>query len=308
MTVPDTFRPAGANPTLAAAAMVLTYAFLIGFTDNWVRVIADEGGLWQFHAIRTAMAAALLFLLARPLGLSLRPRRPRAILARSLIHATAMVIYFGCLAFLSVAEVAAGLFTAPIFVLILSRFVYGHAIGPFRVLAVVVGFVGVMLVLGFGLKVVTPAMVLPIVAGLFYALGNLATREWCAGERAETLLLGFFLGLGFFGLIGMAVLSVWHPEVPQGTAGFVLRGPVWPSAAFLFWTFVQAAGSLLGVGLMIRAYQVAEASRVAVFEYAILPMSAIWTWAIWGEGISLTAVLGMGLIVIAGAIIALRAR
>ncbi|WP_284162678.1 DMT family transporter [Frigidibacter sp. SD6-1] len=308
MTVPDTFRPAGANPTLRAAAMVVTYAFLIGFTDNWVRVIAAEGGLWQFHATRTGMAAALLFLLARPLGLSLRPRRPRAVLARSLIHAVAMVIYFGCLAFLSVAEVAAGLFTAPIFVLILSRFVYGHPIGPFRVLAVLVGFAGVMLVLGFGLRAVTPAMVLPIVAGLFYALGNLATREWCAGETAETLLLGFFLGLGFFGLIGMAVLSVWNPEVAEGTAGFVLRGPVWPSSAFLFWTFVQAAGSLLGVGLMIRAYQVAEASRVAVFEYAILPMSALWTWAIWGEGISLSAVLGMALIVFAGAIIALRAR
>ena len=308
MTVPDIVRPARANPTLRAAAMVLAYAFLIGFTDNWVRVIAREGGLWQFHAIRTAMAAALLFLLARPLGLSLRPRRPRAVLARSLIHAVAMVLYFGCLAFLSVAEVAAGLFTAPIFVLILSRFVYGHPIGPFRVLAVVVGFIGVMLVLGFGLRVATPAMVLPIVAGLFYALGNLATREWCDGETAETLLLGFFLGLGLFGAIGMAVLSVWHPIVPEGTAGFVLRGPVWPSAPFLFWTFVQAAGSLLGVGLMIRAYQVAEASRVAVFEYAILPTSALWTWALWGEGISLTAVTGMGLIVIAGTIIALRAR
>ena len=99
--------------------------------------------------------------------------------------------------------------------------------------------------------------------GAFYALGNIATREWCAGESAGTLLIGFFLGLGFLGLIGIAVLGLWQPEVPGGPAGFVLRGLVWPTGPFLFWTFVQAAGSLLGVGFMVRAYQIAEASRVA---------------------------------------------
>ena len=59
-----------------------------------------------------------------------------------------MVIYFGALAFLDVALVAAGLFTAPIWVLLISRFVYGHSIGPVRIFAVVLGSVGVVLVLG----------------------------------------------------------------------------------------------------------------------------------------------------------------
>ena len=120
--------------------------------------------------------------------------------------------------------------------------------------------------------------------------------------------MGFFLGLGLFGLIGLGVLAVWQPAVPDGQAGFVLRGPVWPSTTFLLWTFVQAAGSLLGVGLMIRAYQTAEASRVAVFEYAILPMSVMWTWIIWREGISWTAGAGIVLIFVAGLIIAARSR
>lgn len=81
-----------------------------------------------------------------------------------------------------------------------------------------------------------------------------------------------------------------------------------PGGAFWFWTFVQAAGSLLGVGLMIRAYQIASASRVAVFEYVILPASAFWGWVIWSETLTPLAVLGMGLITLAGAMIALRAR
>jgi hypothetical protein len=63
------------NRTTAALGAVLIYAIVIAFTDNFVRVIAADGGLWQFHATRTAMAFALLALLARPLRLRLWPRR-----------------------------------------------------------------------------------------------------------------------------------------------------------------------------------------------------------------------------------------
>lgn len=295
--------------TLAAAALVLGYAVIIGFTDNYVRVIAEEGGLWQFHATRSVMAWMILLALLVPMGLRLRPRNLRAVVARSAIHGSGMLIYFGALAFLPVALVAAGLFTAPIFVLLISGFAFGHHIGPVRIVAVAVGFVGVVMVLGpQALGGASLAAILPVAAGALYALGNVATREWCAEETAETLLGGFFLALGVLGAIGMAVLSVWPLDVPEGPAGFVMRGAVWPSGTFLFWTFVQAAGSLLGVGMMIRAYQLADAGRVSVFEYVILPASAAWSWLIWGETLTPLAIAGMVLIAVAGMMIALRAR
>ncbi|MCB2159589.1 MAG: DMT family transporter, partial [Rhodobacteraceae bacterium] len=139
-------------------------------------------------------------------------------------------------------------------------------------------------------------------------LGNIATRQWCAGESAETMLAGFFAALGAYGLLGLAVLALWQPEAPAGAEGFILRGAVWPTPSFLLWTFVQAAGSLVGVGMMVKAYQMAEASRVAVFEYVILPASAFWTWALWGEVLSMRAMAGMVLIFAAGLIIAVRGR
>ena len=305
-TIPMT---AAADRTLAAAAAILGYAIIIGFTDNFVRVIAADGGLWQFHALRGVMAMAILGLAARPLGLRLAPRNLRAVAGRSLIHGCAMLIYFGCLAFLPVATVAAGLFTAPIFVLLISRFAFGHPVGPYRIAAVLIGFLGVILVLGPASgERIGAATVLPVAAGALYALGNLATREWCAGETAETLLAGFFVTLGLFGVIGMGALALWPVPVPEGAAGFVLRGATVPTGRFLIWTFVQAAGSLIGVGLMIRAYQIADAGRVAIFEYVILPASAFWTWVLWGETLGPLAVAGILLIFAAGLIIALRGR
>jgi drug/metabolite transporter (DMT)-like permease len=295
--------------TLAAAGMVLIYASIIGYTDNYVRVIAAQAGLWQFHATRTLMALCLLGLAAPILGLRLRPVNLKAVVARSTIHGLAMVIYFGALAFLPVALVAAGLFTAPIFVLLISRLVYAEVIGPFRIIAVILGFVGVILVLGpEAMQGASLPALLPVIAGAMYALGNIATRKWCPEESAETLLAGFFTALGIIGLIGMTFLALHPIPVPQGTAGFLQRGPLWPGSDFWLWTFVQAAGSLLGVGLMVRAYQIADASRVSVFEYVILPASAFWSWVIWGQGLTPLAVAGMVFIVAAGLMIALRAR
>lgn len=295
--------------TLAAAGMIVIYATIIGFTDNYVRVIAAEAGLWQFHATRTAMAVGLLAALAPVLGFRLRPRNLKAVLARSAIHGCGMVIYFGALAFLPVALVAAGLFTAPIFVLLIERFAYGNRIGPFRIVAVAMGFAGVILVLGpEALRGASLPALLPVLAGALYATGNIATRRWCPEESAETLLAGFFLALGVAGVIGMAVLALHPLPVPEGTDGFLMRGPLWPSSEFWFWTAVQAVGSLLGVGLMVRAYQIADATRVSVLEYVILPASAAWTWVLWGEGLKPVAVLGMVMIVAAGTMIALRSQ
>lgn len=293
----------------AAALAILGYAVLIGYTDNYVRVIAAEAGLWQFHATRTAMAIILFALAAPLLGLSLRPVNGRAVIARSVVHGLGMLVYFGCLAFLTVAQAAAGLFTAPIWVLIFGRFLFGQRIGPFRIAAAAVGFLGVVLVLTPGSdQPLGWASLFPVVAGALYALGNLATREWCAAESAATLTLGFFLAMGAAGLAGMGLLALFPFAVPDGTDGFILRGWVWPSGTFLWWTFVQALGSAVAVGLMVRGYQLAEASRVAVLEYVILPVSAGWGWFLWGEVLGWAAVLGMALIVVAGALISVRAR
>jgi len=295
------------NRILPATAAIVGYTILIGFTDNFVRVIAVDTGLWQFHLIRSIMAVPLIALAALVLGLRLRPKRPLALAARSAVQATGIMIYFGCLGFLSVAQAAAGLFTAPIFVLLITRFAYGYPLGPVRIAAVALGFVGVLLVLQPGVQTqLSWVSAVPVLAGAFYALGNIATREWCAEETAEAMTLGFFIALGLGGLIGVIALAFWDPAVPPGMDGFILRGWVMPSSTFFYWTIVQAVGSILGIGLMIKGYQLAEASRVSIIEYIILPVSAGWSFLLWGESLAPSAFLGLGLIFIAGVLIAFR--
>jgi drug/metabolite transporter (DMT)-like permease len=209
------------------------------------------------------------------------------------------------LAFLPVAQVAAGLFTAPIFVLFFQRFLYGQGISGLQIMAVVTGFAGVVLVLGpEALSGATLAALLPVISGALYAMGNIATQRWCKGETAESVVAGFFGMLGVYGLIGMAGPLGLSAGGARGTEGFLQRGPVWPTGEFLWWTFVQAAGSLVGVGMFVKAYQMAEVSKVSVFEYVILPASALWGFLLWGETLGWIAWVGMALIALAGVIIA----
>lgn len=301
MTVP--------NRTAAAAMMIGTFAVIIGYIDNYVRVIAGEIGLWEFHLLRSLMIVPMLAVLVPLLRLRLWPVAPLAVLARSLVHATGMLLYFGALAFLPVAQVAAGLFSAPFFVLLIQRVVYGQPISQVSLAAVALGFGGILLVLGPGAAgEIGLASLLPVAGGAFYAMGNIATRAWCPRESVATLTAGYMAILGLMGLIGMVVLAVLAPEAAAGADGFLTRGAAWPSAEVWFWVVVQAAGSLIGVGLLVRGYQLTQASQASVFEYSVLPAAALWGWLLWGQVPSLAAIAGMALIISAGVLIALRWR
>lgn len=293
---------------LAAAAAILTAMAIIGYIDNFVVVIAETGGLWQFHLLRALMVIPAVVLIAVALGWPVRPKSWGAVAGRSACWSAAMLLYFGSLAFLPIAQSVAGLFTSPIFVLILGAVFFGHKVGPVRIAAALVGFGGVLMVLQPWADDLSPWTLVAVAAGAFYALGAIATRQWCEGEGTMALLAGSFTAMALLGGLGVLAMTLFPQEVPAGPDGFVLRGWVAPDATFLFWTVVQAVGSLVAVGCITRAYQWGEASYVAVFEYSLLIFVSVWAFVLRGEGLDPLAAIGIGLIIGSGVVIALRSR
>lgn len=290
--------------TRAAAALIVLAMADIALIDSWVRHVAPDIGLWQFTFMRCVMACAMLLPLVLALGWRLRPVRAWAVLLRSAAASLGMVLYFGALALMTIAQAGAGLFTAPIFVLIVSALVFGVRVGPVRIAAVALGFVGVLVVLRpWGAGVAPAAAALAVTAGLFHALGAVLTRQLCRAESTATLNMGFFLGMAVWGLLGLVAVAMLAPE--DGT-GWFSRGWVAPSGTVLAWSAAHALGSVIAIGLLIRGYQLAEASRVTVFEYSFLPLAALWTWLQFGDRPDPATLVGMALIVSAGTVIALR--
>jgi drug/metabolite transporter (DMT)-like permease len=289
----------------AGAASILGGMMLLGITDNFVRLISDQAGLWQFQILRSAMALPLLALAATLFGLGLRPRRPGAVALRSACQTAAMLLYFGALPMMPIAQVGAALFTAPIWVLVFSAAFFGRPIGRRQVLAVALGFAGVLAMLRPDPSDLDAVTLMPLAAGALYGLSNLMTREWCAQEPLGTLLAGFFGGLGIVAIVALAVLAlVPPPEELRSAAPFLLDGWRPVSGGLLFWIFVQAAGSLLAVGLIARGYQSGETGTLAVFEYSFLLTAGFWAWVLWGEALRPLDFGGIAMIIVSGAIIA----
>jgi len=211
---------AGANRPVLAAMLVLGAMALFGLIDNFMRLAAENGGLWQFHLLRGTLAVAVLVPLAWLLKIRLRPRNARLVLGRSALNTTAMVIYFGCLGLMPIAQAVAGLFTAPIFVVIFSVLFFGERIGPRRIFAVALGFVGIILVLRPETGDFSWLTVLPVIAGAFYGLGNLITRRLCMQEGTLTLLGGFFGLMTLAGALGCLVLWFYPLPVAAGRMDF----------------------------------------------------------------------------------------
>jgi len=321
-----TFSPAQtlANRPLIAAGCIVTGMAALSFVDQFIGELKKEAGLWQFLFVRTWLMIGALWLFANLRGISMRPVSIRALGVRSVSMTLGMVIYFGALGYMPVAKAAAGLFTSPIFVLLISVFFLRQRVGPWRIIAVAIGFLGIVMVLtpGSGALLLNPMLLgelpgtsstgvatwigfIPALAGLFYGLAVVATRQWCSRESTMALLVSNLGTMGIFS--GLMLLVVTFVPGIGVADSFLMRPWTAPTGDFWFWTMVQAVGSLTGVVLLTKGYQLGEASYVSVFEYSILIFSALFSYLILDEILESGAIVGIALIILAGCTIVLRA-
>lgn len=285
---------------------MLAAMMVIGCIDNFIALIARDAGLWQFQILRSAMGLPLV-VLASVVGFgTLWALRLWAVALRSLFVAFAMLFYFGSLAFMPLAQALAGLFTSPIFILLITAFILREPVGPARIFAVIIGFIGILLVLDSDWATLNWTSFLPVVGGLFYAMGAVATRQLCEGESTLSMLSMLLIIQAIIGVIALGVLGQFEFTVPEGAAGFIQRGWVWPVTAALPFIFLQAAGSVLGVGLIIRAYQLGSASYVAVYEYSVFISGPFFAWILFGQTVTAVQAGGILLVAAAGILIAMR--
>ena len=293
------------NGQRAAFSMILAM-LIIGFIDNYIVIIAGQASLWQFQIIRASMAIPLV-MLASLVGFgTIWPKRLWAVSIRSGLIALAMIFYFGALAFMSIAQALAGLFTSPIFILLITAFILKNPVGKIRIFAVILGFVGILLVLDTGLADMSWINLLPVLGGLLYAMGAVATRELCEEESTLSMLVVMLIFQALIGAIALGVVRYMDIPAAQGADGFMSRLWVWPLDQVFHLIVLQAIGSVIGVGFLIRAYQLGEASYVSVLEYSVFIFGPVFAWFLFGQTVSGLQMSGSVLVAAAGMIIALR--
>ena len=290
--------------TVASIFFMVTGMAILGTIDNFMKFIAVEISLWQFHFVRSFIAVPVIVIFGLLAGWDLRTKRLWPVLGRNMFLTGAMFVYFGCLGFFPIAAVAAGLFTAPVLVMFINAIWSRRAIGLIRLATAFVGFIGTILVLKPDVGGLSWANLIPVSAGLMYAFGNVATRKWCEGESAVSLLWSYMFLMLIFGGLGVVYLY-FNPGDPSN---YLTRGWVWPSAGVWVWIWLQAVFSLVGIGFIMKAYLIGEVTYVSIFEYSMLIFASIAAWVLFGDRLGPLGFVGIGLITITGIVIAIRSK
>ena len=282
--------------------------FMLGLQDAIIKWTSTGISLWQFQFFRSAFNLMLLTIFVRFVlaGRLTPPIRLWAVMARSLLLCGAMVTFFSGVPFLSLAEIAAGLYVFPLFVGVLSHFVLGEKVGPRRIVAILVGFCGTLMILKPGTDAFTPISLLPVSAGFFYACTILTTRKLCRDESPVTLAMGvavMFLTLGITGLI----VFTPQPWVEQAAAWpYIFTGWSWvDTSVYGVIAFCSVLNLTANISLA-KAYQSAEASWLAPFDFSYLIWATFWGFVIWRDLPDAWMFAGMVLIAASGGFVAWR--
>ena len=272
--------------------------------DLILKLISGDYPLHQAMVLRSLTAIPVLLVITRAFdgGLStLVSRSWPAMLARGLLNFVAYTAYYLALAALPMATTVALYFTAPLIITILSVVILGDEVAPRRWLAVVLGFLGVLLMVRPGSDLFDWAALLPVLCGAAYALSMIMARSM--GTRDSAAAMAFWGNLAFLLCAGcLSLVFGWggdghdlHPSL-----AFLTRGWVMPTAWDAFLMCACGLIAAIGLTLLTQAYRVAQSAVVAPFEFTFAFWGVLWGWLFWGDLPDALGWVGIAIIIAAG--------
>ena len=198
-------------------------------------------------------------------------------------------LFFG-LTYLPIAEATTIGFVAPLFITALSVPILKEKVGIHRWSAVAVGLIGVIIIVRPGGDLWHFASIMPLLGALFFALFQIMTRLLSTTEKTYTTL--FYTGLGGFVWSSLIVPFVW----------------ITPSYIYFLVFFITGAMGAIAHLCMINAFDRAEASLLAPYNYTKLLWVSIFGYLVFGDIPSLDMWIGAVIIVSAGIYIFYREK
>jgi len=221
---------------------------------------------------------------------SLHTDNPKGHLIRALLVILGTFLFVSGLKHLPLTDAIAIAFAGPLFIAALAPPLLGEYVGWRRWMAVLSGFIGIVIIMRPGGGVFQWAALFPLAASLTGAFRDILTRGMSETETSVALL--------FYTSLGVVLASM------------VVSPFVWQPVPFADWGWFAVNGFLIGSAhfLMIETFRYGEAALVAPFKYSGAVWAAIFGYFIWGDIPDLGTVMGVTVVVVAGLYILHRER
>lgn len=272
--------------------MLLAMAVLPGI-DVIAKFMGRNGmPVMQIVWARLAFGAVLtLPFAARHTGLrGLIPQRPTINTLRASLLIAATFFFFSALKFLPIADALAIFFVQPLVVTALSPLILGETIGLRRWAAVVVGFIGTLIIIRPGVAALNPGSLLALAAGTSLALYFLLTRRIAGRTRA--------------------IVTTFHTNAIGGVIATVLVAWVWKAPTPSEWLQFLALAAIANIGhyCIVRAYDHAEASLLAPLAYTEMVTSTVMGLIFFGDFPDRWTLAGVAILISSAIYISMRER
>jgi drug/metabolite transporter (DMT)-like permease len=264
----------------------LLVASTVLFSVLWclIKALSERYSVYEVSFFRNLFAIPpVMLMVAMHGGLpSLRVRHIYGHVWRAVVGVVSMVLGFVSYHLMPLADAIAISFAAPLLVTALSVPMLGERVGPWRWGAVIVGFIGVLVIVRPGSGMFSPGVIVALAAAATGALASVTIRQ--LNRTDPPLVIVCYFTVFSTLLTALPLPFVW--STPKGAD----------------WALIILLGLTGGVGqyFMTRAFALAPAALISPFNYAGMLWATLFGWAIWGDIPSPHVILGALIVIASG--------
>lgn len=240
---------------------------------------------------RSVIGMAILLPIALWNGLSvLKTEQLSRHVVRNSFHFGAQFSWFYALTLIPLAQLVSIEFTMQIWTAIIALFYLGDRLTRNKVIAIIIGFVGILVIVRPGFTQVQPGQLFALLSAVGFALSVVMTKQLLKKDNAFTTLF-YMVGTQ---LVFVSLIAMLNWQLPSSLK-------TWP------WLLAVGIAALTAHYSLARALQLSDASTITQIDFARVPLVAILGWWLYNEGVDIYLVIGAGLILL-GNLINLRAK
>ncbi|MGB5705295.1 MAG: DMT family transporter [Arenicellales bacterium] len=277
--------------TLKGIVILVIATFFFAAQDALTKRLTQTLSVFEIVCIRFFIFSLFALVFAhKRIGIwqGLKSANPGLQIIRGLLISSEIAVFAYAIRFLGLAEMHALFACFPLLITVLSVPMLGERVGWRRWLAVIVGFLGTLLIIRPGIGVFDPFSTIALIAALMFAVYNILTRKVSRTDRFETSLL-------YFGLAGFLAFLLAMP--------FVWQTPTTEESALLISLSIT---SIIGHLCLIKSLELVPAVILQPFNYFVLVWAIVFGYLLYGEVLEPVTLFGAGMVVASGVFIAQR--
>ena len=282
-----------ADRVLAGVTLMLGFCVTAPLLDVAAKLASGSVPVGQITTARFIVQCALMAPFVWIMGLSLRVARWQwlALFFRAALLFVATFCFIAAIRVMPLADALAIVFVAPFIVLLVGKFYLGEDVGPRRVGAAIVGFVGVVFVIQPSFAAFGAVALFPLGTAVGFAFYILVTRG--LSRRMHPVTLQFHTGL-IASLLCLPVMIL-----AQGT-GLEMLDPVWPRGVAWLWLFGVGFFATLSHMMMTYALSLAPSATLAPLQYFELPVATFLGYLVFDDFPNALSLAGITIIIGSG--------